>query len=270
MLGSEIPHAFKRRWVDCQVDRQRHRNHVQRFFTWLCRQQVLPQNPASSLELPRKQPNALPKVLSHQHIHNLLAVPDVSDALGVRDRAILEVFYSTGIRRKELVLLDVADVDLGSATLLVRHGKGNRARLLPLGLRAAGWLGRYLRDTRPLLSMGEGLDGSDPALFLTGYGGRFNVAALGNYVRRLMDTARVRISGSCHLLRHTCATHMLERGADIRLIQQLLGHVRLDTTAIYTHVSIQHLKEVHTRCHPHGRDGIATGPTAGSPHTAAD
>lgn len=232
------------------VETQRARlGHVQRFFAWLCHQQVLPSDPAAHLDLPRSQPAPLPRALSLQQVRSLLAVPDVGDALGVRDRAIIELLYATGIRRLELAMLDQADVDLDGGTLLVRHGKGGKARLLPLCQRAGGWLRRYLAEPRPLLNTRS----DEPALFLTGYGGRFNVAALGNCIRKLMDAARIRAGGSCHLLRHSCATHMLERGADIRLIQQLLGHVRLDTTAIYTQVSIQHLKEVHSRCHPHGR-----------------
>jgi len=222
--------------------------YVQRFFGWLCRSGQLSANPAGDLELPRRQPRGLPKPLSLEEVEATLAVPEVSDALGVRDRAILEVLYVTGIRRRELAMLDVRDLNLLSCSLLVRHGKGNKSRVLPLGDRAAQWLRRYVQEVRPQLAAQE----TESALFLTGYGQRFSDAGLGNLVRRLMDLAGIRGTGGCHLFRHACATHMLERGADIRVIQQLLGHVRLETTAIYAEVSIQLLREVHARCHPFG------------------
>lgn len=235
-----------------RVSTQRARlGYVHRFFAWLSRAGHLTVNPAVELELPRRPPRPLPRALSLEEVRAVLAVPDVSDPLGVRDRAMLEVLYCTGIRRRELVMLDVIDVNLSMETLLVRHGKGNKERLVPLGERAAGWLSRYLADSRPLLSASD----AEPALFLTGYGGRFNAAALGNFVRQLMNRVGIQRVGSCHLFRHSCATHMLERGADIRVIQQLLGHASLDSTAIYTNVSIKHLQEVHARCHPNGSGG---------------
>lgn len=220
--------------------------YVQRFFVWLFRSGTLTVDPAADLELPRRQPRLLPRALSLEEVRALLAIPDISDALGMRDRAMLEVLYCTGIRRRELVMIDIPDVNLTLGTLLVRHGKGNKERRVPLGRRASGWISRYLTDSRPLLSTSD----EEPALFLTGYGGRFNAAALGNHVRQLMNRACIGSTGSCHLLRHSCATHMLEGGADIRVIQQLLGHARLDTTAIYADVSILHLREVHARTHP--------------------
>ena len=189
----------------------------------------------------------------------VLAVPDVADGLGVRDRAMLEVFYTSGIRRREMVMLDLDDVRFTLGTLLVRHGKGNKQRHVPLGECPAKWLRRYLSVCRPLLSTSD----AEPALFLTGYGERFSASGLGNLVRGLMNLAGIRGSGSCHMFRHSCATQMLEHGADIRVIQQLLGHARLDTTAIYADVSILHLKEVHARCHPNARDPEqAEGPAA--------
>jgi len=150
-------------------------------------------------------------------------------------------------------MLDIGDVHSSLGILQIRHGKGGKVRLLPLDEPTTGWLQRYLKESRSLLEASP----SEPALFLTGYGQRFSVSGLGNLVRQLLDAAGIHVSGSCHLFRHTCATRMLEGGADIRIIQQLLGHARLDTTAIYAEVSIEHLKEVHARCHPHG--GPATG-----------
>ena len=135
---------------------------------------------------------------------------------------------------------------------------------MPLGEHALFWLGRYLGECRPRLEVSA----KEPALFLSGYGERFSAGFLGNWVRRVLETAGIDRPGSCHLLRHSCATHMLENGADIRFIQQLLGHARLDTTQIYTEVTIHQLREVHARCHPHGRRNAPAAP-AGLPSAPA-
>ncbi|MGH7995554.1 MAG: site-specific tyrosine recombinase XerC [Opitutaceae bacterium] len=236
------------------VQTQRARlNAVQRLFAWLCRENLLPGNPASDLELPRMPRRSLPKTLDTEEVKALLAVPDVGDPLGVRDRAILEVFYATGIRRSELVKLDVSDLDRSLGTLWVRQGKGGKDRVVPVGEHAWHWVERYLSECRPRLEVSA----REYALFLTGYGERFSAGSLGNWVRVTMKAAGIDRTGSCHLLRHSCATHMLENGADIRFIQQLLGHAKLDTTQVYTEVTIRQLREVHARCHPHGRRAAA-------------
>lgn len=232
-----------------------HLGAVQSFFAWLCRENLLPANPAADLELPRKPPRSLPRTLSPAEVERILAVPDVSDPLGVRDRAMLETLYGTGLRRLELVNLDVGDVDRARGLVLVRRGKGGKDRLAPLGAQALAWVGRYLEQCRPLLEVSA----SEPALFLSGYGRRFNPNYLGNWVRKTIDAAQLGHTGSCHLLRHACATHLLENGADLRLIQELLGHARLDTTQIYTAVSLTQLREVHARCHPRGQARSAPG-----------
>jgi len=222
---------------------------VQRLFAWLCRENHIPANPAADLELPRKEHRQLPKALSPDEIKSLMAVPDIADPLGIRDRAILETLYATGIRRSELVRLDVGDINLARQSLHVRKGKGGKDRILPLGARATQWITRYLDVARPRLEVSV----SERALFLSGYGERFNPNYLGNWVARTVKAADIARSGSCHLLRHSCATHMLENGADIRYIQQMLGHARLDTTQIYTEVDIRALAEVHARTHPSGQ-----------------
>lgn len=222
---------------------------VQRFFAWLCKENLLHANPAADLDLPRKPHRPLPKALSLEEVQSLLAMPDITDPLGVRDRAMLEVLYATGIRRTELVRLDLADIDLVGLTLRVRKGKGGKDRVVPLGVRAAQWIKTYLELTRPRLETSL----QEQALFLSGYGGRLTSPHVGNWVARTIKAAGIGRLGSCHLLRHSCATHMLENGADIRFIQQLLGHARLDTTAIYTEVGIKALREVHARTHPSGR-----------------
>jgi integrase/recombinase XerD len=216
------------------------------FFRWLTRQNVVMHNPASELELPRPEKRLPQEVLSLTEVEKLLSIPDVTDPLGVRDRAMLELFYSTGIRRTELCRLELSDVNTERRTVHVRLGKGKKDRVVPVGARAVAWLERYLKEVRPRLC----LDTRTPALFLTGYGDAFNPDVLSRMVSAWLKQAGLKRKGCCHVLRHTCATHMLENGADIRFIQQLLGHEKLDTTAIYTEVSIKQLQEVHARCHP--------------------
>jgi integrase/recombinase XerD len=216
------------------------------FFRWLTRQDVILHNPASEVELPRMEKRLPQDVLTLPEVERLLAVPDVSDPLGVRDRAMLELFYSTGIRRTELCRIELPDVNTERRTLHVRLGKGKKDRVVPVGARAVAWLERYLKEVRPRLC----LDTRTPALFLTGYGDAFNPDVVSRMVSAWLKQADLKRKGCCHVLRHTCATHMLENGADIRFIQQLLGHEKLDTTAIYTEVSIKQLQEVHARCHP--------------------
>jgi integrase/recombinase XerD len=228
------------------------------WFKWLTRQNVLLHNPASELELPRMEKRLPAEALTLAQVERLLAVPDTTDPLGVRDRAILEVFYSTGLRRAELCALDLSDVNPERGTVTVRRGKGRKDRVVPLGARAASWVASYLRDVRPRLS----LDTRTTTLFLSGYGGPFNPDVVSRMVASWIQIAGLGRKGSCHLLRHSCATHMLEGGADIRYIQQLLGHEKLETTAIYTEVSIRQLLEVHARCHPAGKGEARPSPEA--------
>jgi integrase/recombinase XerD len=225
-----------------------HLSSLKDWFRWLTRQNVLLANPASELELPRPEKRLHQEVLTLAEVNRLVAVPDVADPLGVRDRAILELFYSCGLRRAELCRLELSSFHAERRTLHVR-GKGNKDRVVPVGWRAVQWIERYLTEVRPRLC----LDTRTQALFLTGYGGAFNPDVLSRMVSAWLERAGLRHKGCCHILRHTCATHMLENGADIRYIQQLLGHEKLDTTAIYTEVSIKQLQEVHARCHPSNR-----------------
>jgi len=220
---------------------------IRDYFRWLCRQNVILHNPASELEMPRSE-RRLPKgSLSVEQIERILAGPDLSSPLGLRDRTILEVVYSSGIRRIEIVRLQLGDVYLERGVLLIR-GKGNKDRFVPLGERAKGWLVRYLGDVRP----GMLLDAREQALFLSGYG---DSGMSPDYLSRLISQyvrAAGIAKGGCHLFRHSCATLMLENGADVRFIQQLLGHVNLNTTQIYTSVSIAQLQRVHAMTHPAG------------------
>ena len=220
-------------------------NPLRAFFKWLARENHILYNPASELILPR-QPRQLPKVLlTVPDVEAVLNEPDVSTAWGLRDRAILETLYSTGIRRMELTRLTLYDVDLAQGTVMVRLGKGAKDRLIPVGRRACAWIGRYVEEVRPELATRS----DELTLFLTDYGEPFEKNRLGDLVKRYMRRAGIP-HGSCHAFRHAMATHMLENGADIRFIQAMLGHSELSTTQIYTQVAIGKLKEIHAATHP--------------------
>jgi integrase/recombinase XerD len=216
------------------------------YFKWLARERRILYNPASELVMP-KAPRQIPRyVLTVEEVERIIGEPDTATLVGVRDRAMLEVLYSSGIRRNELAHLEVVDVDTRRGSLLVREGKGRKDRLVPLGERACRWVDKYLIDVRPeLLATTE-----EGRLFLTDYGEAFDADWLGEYVKRYIQRAGILVPGACHLFRHACATHMLENGADIRYIQALLGHSSLTSTQIYTNVSIQKLKEIHAATHP--------------------
>ena len=219
---------------------------VRELFRWLCRGHHLLYNPASELEMPRKEKSLPEEPLSIGQVEDILGQPDISDLLGVRDRAMMELLYSTGMRRSELTSLELSAVNQERCTAQVRQGKGRKDRLVPVGARALSWLERYLLEVRPLLTVSA----NETALFLTSYGEAFNPDVLSRKVSKYIKKADIGRNGSCHLFRHSCATHMLEGGADIRFIQQLLGHENLETTQIYTEVSIKQLLEVHARTHP--------------------
>jgi integrase/recombinase XerD len=229
---------------------------VMSLFAWLCKRHVLEANPASEIELPRPEKHLTIEALSIREVETVLSQPNIGDPLGIRDRAILELFYSTGIRRSEMVRLDVSDLNREKRLLRIRQGKGRKDRVVPVGLRCLRWVEKYLEDVRPLLMVRA----DERALFLSGYGEPFSPDVLGRKVVEYIAKAEIGRRGGAHLLRHTCATHLLEGGADIRYIQQLLGHEKLETTAIYTEVSIVQLQAVHARCHPAERHRDAEAP----------
>jgi len=158
----------------------------------------------------------------------------------------LEVLYSTGVRRSELAHLSVFDLDAERATLLVRQGKGRKDRMVPIGERALAWVGRYLAEVRPGLVVPP----DDGTLFLTADGTGLSPVYLGQVARRYVERSGVAKTGSCHIFRHTMATLMLEGGADVRYVQAMLGHAELSSTQVYTHVSIRALQAVHNATHP--------------------
>jgi integrase/recombinase XerD len=219
---------------------------VRAFFKWAARQRHVLHNPASEIELPRAERRLPRPALTAAEAELVLAQPDLADPLGVRDRAILEVFYSTGILRSELAGLAVTDIDHERATLLVRQGKGKKDRMIPIGGRALAWTGRYLAEVRPKLAIGD----DDGTLFLTAEGEPFSLDRLTQLASRHVKASGVPKQEACHLFRHTMATLMLEGGADIRYIQAMLGHARLDTTQIYAQVSVRALQAIHAATHP--------------------
>lgn len=219
---------------------------VRRWLRWLADQKILPEPVGQKLELPKEERRLPTDVLTVSEVERVLNETDVTKPLGIRNRAILETFYSTAIRCGELVQLEVYDLEPERQTLVVRQGKGRKDRVLPVGRRALLWLEKYLADVRPKLVERT----NSTRLFVSCHGrpfGRNNISLL---VRDHFNRAGIKKHGSCHLLRHTAATLMMENGADLRSLQELLGHARVNTTQIYTHVSIRRLREVHERTHP--------------------
>ena len=225
---------------------QCHLTGVRMFFKWLKKEKLIEVNPSEDLVLPRVERHLPRGVLRPVEVEELLCRVDIKEPLGLRDRAIMELLYSTGIRRTEAAKLTVYDLNVSSGTLMVRHGKGKKERIVPVGERAVKWLEKYLYESRSSF-----LQGPDKGvLFLSNSGKGFTPGGMGAAIRKRLLKAGVEGQGCCHIFRHSMATAMLENGADIRYIQHMLGHSYLSTTQIYTQVSIRKLKEVHAKTHP--------------------
>lgn len=216
------------------------------WFAWLVRERVLVTSPAVDLVLPRSEQRLPRRVLSVAEFEDLVRQTTVKGLIGVRDRAILETLFATGLRRRELANLQLLDIDRANQTLTVRQGKGGKDRMIPIGERALAWIEQYLGDVRPLLLRDPG----DTTLFLTDRGAHFVKCRLSDLVKAYLDAIGLDSYGACHLLRHSMATLMLENGADLRYIQAMLGHADISTTTIYTRVAIGKLRDVHARTHP--------------------
>ncbi len=216
------------------------------FFRWMLHQGLIDWNPADGIELPRVAQRLPKAVLNVAEVEKVMAQPDLSTPRGIRDRAILETLYSTGIRRQEIVDLSIYSIDGAGGVLTVRQGKGKKDRMIPIGKRALAWVETYVEKVRPRYLR----DPAEKALFLTTHCRPFSAVRMSLIVRQHVEAADIGKSGACHLFRHTMATLMLEGGADIRFIQAMLGHVDISTTQIYTRVAIRKLKEVHERSHP--------------------
>jgi len=220
---------------------------LRRFFGLLLQQGTIRADPTLRVRAP-KLPRRLPKNLTEAQVEALLAAPDIAATLGLRDRAMLETLYATGLRVSELVSLKLAQVALDAGVVRVL-GKGSKERLVPLGEEAVAWLRRYLAEARPALAGGGGSD----AMFLTARMGPMTRQAFWTLVKRYAVKAGIRAASlSPHVLRHAFATHLLNHGADLRVVQLLLGHADITTTTIYTHVARERLKRLHAQHHPRG------------------
>jgi len=224
----------------------RYTSSLKRFYRHLLRESLIASDPTLNLDSP-KLPRSLPKSLTETEVEALLDVPDTDTALGLRDRAMLEVLYATGLRVSELVGLRLTAVSLDAGVLRVT-GKGNKERLVPLGEEAVNWVGRYLQASRPALMDGKQCD----QLFVTARGAAMTRQAFWYLIKRHARGAGLTHPLSPHTLRHAFATHLLNHGADLRVVQMLLGHADISTTQIYTHVARERLKQLHAAHHPRG------------------
>jgi len=217
-----------------------------RFFRWTVREQLRDSDPTLKLDAAR-QPLRVPKSLSEAQVEALLAAPDVETPLGLRDRAMLELLYASGLRVSELVLLRTVRVSFSEGTLHVA-GKGSKERLVPFGEEARSWIERYVREARAAILAGRASD----ALFVTARGGPMTRQMFWKRIKAHALAAGIAVPLSPHTLRHAFATHLLNHGADLRTVQMLLGHADISTTTIYTHVARERLKQLHARHHPRG------------------
>jgi integrase/recombinase XerD len=222
---------------------------VRGYYRFLLLDQQLAQNPAEDLRPPRAW-RALPKFLSLEEVDDLIAQPDVSTPLGLRDRAMIELLYATGMRVSELVSVRPGDLHLDEQYLTC-IGKGSKERLIPIGEQAATWVRRYAREGRPALAQrGARPRAAAPRLFMNARGGTLSRIGFWKVLKRYGRQAGIKSAISPHVLRHSFATHLLERGADLRAIQMMLGHADLSTTQIYTHVLEARLRSAYERFHP--------------------
>ncbi len=215
------------------------------FYKYLSREELIKDNPFSRISYLRLE-KRLPSFLFEDECKALVEAPSRNSPLGLRDRALLETLYASGMRVSELVNLNLSDLDLASRYLKLM-GKGNKERIIPIGFPAADSLRIYLEDGRPRLA--GGLD-SEQAVFLNRTGKRLTTRGIRGIINKQVYKSRLNRHVNPHLLRHTYATHMLDKGADIRTVQELLGHKRLSTTQVYTHVTQEKLKKVYQQFHP--------------------
>lgn len=219
---------------------------LKRFYQWCLRERLVALDPTLKLEAPRRAPR-FPKSLSEADVEALLAAPDVQTALGLRDRAMLEVLYASGLRVSELVALRTFEANLDAGVLRIL-GKGAKERLVPLGEEAVHWVKQYLGEAREKLLKKKTSD----ALFVTERGTAMTRQAFWHNLKRYGARAIPGRPLSPHVLRHAFATHLINHGADLRVVQLLLGHADISTTQIYTHVARERLKALHARHHPRG------------------
>jgi len=219
---------------------------LRRFYQFALRTNRIQTDPCVRLKSAR-QPARFPKTLSEQNVEALLAAPDIHTPLGLRDRTMLELMYASGLRVSELVLLKSVEVGMNEGVLRVT-GKGDKTRLVPFGEEARVWIERYLKEARVLILNGKNHD----ALFVTALGGPMTRQMFWQIIKKYALRADINAPLSPHTLRHAFATHLLNHGADLRVVQLLLGHADISTTQIYTHVARERLKKIHAEHHPRG------------------
>jgi integrase/recombinase XerD len=219
---------------------------LRRYFAWALREHRIAADPTLKIRAAR-QPARFPSTLSEAQVEALLGAPEIEGALGLRDRTMLELMYASGLRVSELVGLKTVEVGLNEGVVRVL-GKGSKERLVPFGAEAHDWLTRYLRESRPALLAGRAAD----ALFVTARGEGMTRQAFWYLIKRYARQAGIQAPLSPHTLRHAFATHLLNHGADLRVVQLLLGHADISTTQIYTHVARERLKTLHQQHHPRG------------------
>lgn len=217
---------------------------LRNFFGYLSKEQLIKFNPMQQVTTPKKA-NYLPSVLSIEEINRLLDTPDTSTNLGIRTKTMLETMYATGFRVSELVNLKMDDlhIDLG---LIKTLGKGEKERIIPIGEVALEWIEKYLQEVRGKLLKGK----ESPYLFVNDHGNQLTRQGVWKIIKQNVAKAGIDKNVSPHTLRHSFATHILENGADLRIVQELLGHSDISTTQIYTHVSKKHLNEIYNQFHP--------------------
>ena len=243
-LQSYLAHQFQKKTRATSAARLL--SSLKRIYRWLLRQNRIKVDPTLNIEAP-KLPRTLPKSLTEADVESLLAAPDIATPRGERDRAMVEVLYASGLRVSELVTLKLSQVsqDMGVVRVL---GKGSKERLVPLGEEALARVKRYVAVARPALLSGQASDD----LFVTAHGGAMTRQSFWQIIKRYALQAGLKASISPHVLRHAFATHLLNHGADLRVVQLLLGHSDISTTQIYTHVARERLKQLHAAHHPRG------------------
>lgn len=219
---------------------------LKRFYQLALRQNKVSADPCLKMKS-AKQPPRTPKTLSEAQVEALLGAPEVSAPLGLRDRTMLELMYASGLRVSELVLLKSIELGMNEGVLRIT-GKGGKTRLVPFGEEARAWIERYMKEGRPAILKGQ----IDDALFVTARGGAMTRQMFWTLIKKYALKAHINAPLSPHTLRHAFATHLLNHGADLRVVQLLLGHADISTTQIYTHVARERLKKLHAEHHPRG------------------
>jgi integrase/recombinase XerD len=219
---------------------------MRRFYRYALRENLIEKDPTLQIESP-KLPRSLPKSLNEQEVEDLLGAPNINEAIGLRDRAMLELLYASGLRVSELVTVKVNEVSTQDGVVRVT-GKGSKTRLVPMGEEAADWIDKYIKHARPEILQKRMSD----ALFVTARASAMTRQAFWYLIKRYALVAGITKHMSPHVLRHAFATHLLNHGADLRVVQMLLGHADISTTQIYTHVARERLKQLHSVHHPRG------------------